>query len=186
MDTLERLAGRLAQDLSRLEPAGGVEGISETANLVLEVTKRLAADHRGDAERLEQRVPVARGTETILLVDGEREDRLPVRDFLVEQGYTVLEAADGSSAIETAERWTGPVHLLLTNVLLPDMSGRELAERLALVRPEIGLLYMSGYADAEMLYYGLLSPGAPTVAKPVRHSELAQKVRTAIHAPQYA
>jgi len=117
------------------------------------------------------------GTETVLVV----EDRLEVRrlavDALQASGYQILEAADGREALQVVERHGGAIHLLLTDVIMPHMTGKELAERLRGLRPEIKVLYMSGYAADVISSRGLLGSSEQYIAKPFSLESLLVKVR---------
>src|SRR5215510_12404108 len=99
--------------------------------------------------------PPARG-ETILLVEDALRVRAVVREILEMNGYHVLEARHGAEAIEISERHRGPIHLMVTDVVMPQMSGRELAQRLLPVRPDMRVLYMSGYTDDAIVRHGVL------------------------------
>ena len=118
-----------------------------------------------------------RGSETILVV----EDREPVRRFVVtvlkQRGYQVLAAAHGGEALNVAERHPGTIHLLLTDLEMPHMTGRELAMRMGPLRPELKVLCMSGYPGDIIARRGLLDPGVPYIAKPFTPEALAEKVR---------
>ncbi len=118
-----------------------------------------------------------RGTETVLLVEDEDGVRTLVRHILQKQGYTVLEARRGGEALGLCERFPDPIHLLLTDVILEQMNGRELAERLAWVRPEMKTLYISGYTDDAILHHGALVAEMPFLQKPFTAEGLATKVR---------
>ncbi|MBI2678389.1 MAG: PAS domain S-box protein [Candidatus Koribacter versatilis] len=125
-------------------------------------------------------VPVAHregGTETVLVVEDEAGVRALVRKFLERSGYRVLEAASGDQALAMAEKERGKIHLLLTDVVLPRMSGSELSKRLVQARPEMRVLYMSGYTDDAIVHHGVLSAGAAFVQKPFTADSLARKIR---------
>jgi signal transduction histidine kinase/ActR/RegA family two-component response regulator len=124
------------------------------------------------------------GSETVLLVEDEEEVRALAAEVLQGQGYTLLEAAHPHEALRLAERWTARIHLLLTDVVMPRMSGRQLADRLAGVRPAMKILYMSGYTDDIIARDGLLDPGTPLLAKPFTPDVLAEKVRAVLDAPR--
>jgi CheY-like chemotaxis protein len=120
--------------------------------------------------------PSQRG-ETILLVEDEPGVRSLVRDTLKEDGYIVLEASNSAEALLLSEQHPGPIHLLFTDVVLPGLSGRHLAERLLLQRPELKILYMSGYTDDAIVHHGVLEPGVAFLHKPFTLQILAHKVR---------
>ena len=121
--------------------------------------------------------PVARGTETVLLAEDAAAVRAVARQVLERLGYTVLEAPDGELALHLAQRHAGPIHLLLTDVVMPGMSGRQLADRLALARPDMKVLYASGYTDDSVVRHGVLEEGTPYLQKPFTPESLARKVR---------
>ena len=121
--------------------------------------------------------PPPAGSETILLVEDEDGVRKLGREFLESTGYTVLEAQNGAEAIQVANRHMGLIHLMVTDVVMPQMSGRELAHRLAPVRPEMKVLYMSGYTDNAVVRRGILDRGTAFLQKPFPLSGLARKVR---------
>ncbi len=115
--------------------------------------------------------------ETILLVEDAQRVRAVVREILEMSGYTVLEARHGAEAVEVANRHAGPIHLLVTDVVMPQMSGRELAQRLATLRPDLKVLYMSGYTDDAIVRHGVLASGIAFLSKPFTPDALALKVR---------
>ncbi len=115
--------------------------------------------------------------ETILLVEDAQRVRAVVREILEMTGYTVLEARHGAEAVEVATRHAGPIHLLVTDVVMPQMSGRELAQRLATLRPDLKVLYMSGYTDDAIVRHGVLASGIAFLSKPFTPDALALKVR---------
>jgi PAS domain S-box-containing protein len=135
-----------------------------------------------EAAEVVQALP-GRGTETILLTEHDDEVRGLAREILTGYGYTVLEACQVADALLIAERHTGPIHLLLTDVVMPQMSARELVERLTPLRPEMQVVYMSGYTDDAMVHHGPLDPGTPFVQKPFTPEALAQKVRDVLDTP---
>jgi GAF domain-containing protein/signal transduction histidine kinase/ActR/RegA family two-component response regulator len=138
-------------------------------------------DERPAAEPPERGAPSARG-ESILLVEDEREVRTLARDILREHGYTVLEAATPAEAIDIGEHHGDPIHLLLTDVVMPRMSGREIAERLLALRPDLRVLYISGYPDDVLAPHDLEATEAAMLAKPFTPEALARAVRQALDA----
>ncbi len=115
--------------------------------------------------------------ETILLVEDAQRVRAVVREILEMSGYVVLEARHGAEALEISNRHAGTIHLLVTDVVMPQMSGRELAQRLATLRPELKVLYMSGYTDDAIVRHGVLASGIAFLSKPFTPDALALKVR---------
>ena len=128
------------------------------------------------------REPVG-GTETILLVEDEEQVRDLARRVLERVGYTVLAAADGESATAIADRRGGHIHLLVTDMALPQLSGRELAARLSIHRPAIKVLYISGTNDASIARMRLLEPGMAFLDKPFSLDRLLRTVRQALDDP---
>jgi CheY-like chemotaxis protein len=118
-----------------------------------------------------------RGAETVLLVEDETGVRALVRDILGQHGYNVLEAADVDDALRLCRDHEGEIQLLLTDVVMPVMSGRELAERSATLRPEIKVLYMSGYTDNIVVYHGVTARDTQFLQKPFTPKALVRKVR---------
>jgi len=117
------------------------------------------------------------GTETVLLADDEEVVRRFAREILSGNGYKVLEAWSGREALLLSEAYRGEIHLLLTDVVMPKMSGRELTERIRPLRPDLRILYMSGYTDDASLRHGVLEDGIPFLQKPFTPEGLARKVR---------
>jgi len=118
-----------------------------------------------------------RGAETILLAEDEESVRRLTRSLLEDGGYTVLEARNGPQAIEVAGRYSGPIHLLLTDMVMPGMNGRELARTMIADRPKMGVLYVSGYTGSFSLDGEFLDAGASLVQKPFSRTTLLEKVR---------
>ena len=124
----------------------------------------------------------AAGNETILLVEDDHQVREATRAILRRLGYGVLDAQNAGEALLSCEQHQGPIHLLLTDVVMPRMSGRQLAERLAPLRPEMKVLYMSGYPDASFGDGNVIDEGTAFIAKPVSPEALGAKVREVIDA----
>jgi PAS domain S-box-containing protein len=123
---------------------------------------------------------LTQGSETILLVEDEEVVRDMASEILRETGYQVLEASNGKKAIELSSRYSGEIHLMLTDVVMPQMSGRELAEQLLTKRPEMNVLFMSGYTDDAIVHHGVLDEGTAFIAKPFSPEALTHKVRETI------
>ena len=123
------------------------------------------------------------GHETVLLVEDDEAVRALARDVLRSRGYTVLEATNGVDALWIARRHEGPLHLAVTDVVMPHMGGGALAEQLAVLRPGLRVLYMSGYPDEHEVRGGPLASGAPFLAKPFSVSEFLRRVRETLDAP---
>ena len=123
------------------------------------------------------------GREVILLVEDESTLRGLVRQYLQNQGYTVIEAHSGAAALRGASYYSGPIHLLLTDVIMPGMNGRELAQQLTAVRPETRVLYMSGYTENVIGHNGTLDAGVDLLQKPFTLPALKARVREALDTP---
>jgi two-component system cell cycle sensor histidine kinase/response regulator CckA len=121
--------------------------------------------------------PVAGGRETVLLAEDDASVRAVVSDVLAQKGYRVLRAPDGQAALEMARAQQGVIHLLVTDIVMPGMTGRELAEALTAERPGLRVLYMSGYTDDAVVRHGVLDEGMPYLQKPFAPRALAFKVR---------
>jgi two-component system, cell cycle sensor histidine kinase and response regulator CckA len=138
---------------------------------------------RADAPTPEPSVapaPAPRGTETILLVEDEVAVRAVIRRMLESLGYTVREAVDGRDALRLAAEHTGHIDLLLTDVVMPELNGRALAEQLADRWPHLRVLFMSGYTDDEILRRGLMQSGSSFLEKPFTRERVAGAVRLAL------
>jgi len=117
------------------------------------------------------------GTETILFVEDEQSVRELVSEYLSARGYRVLDASDGQQALEIAAAHSGKIQLLITDVVMPRLSGRELAARLAATRPDLKVLYISGYTDDSVFRHGVLQGGMDFMQKPFNLKALAAKIR---------
>jgi PAS domain S-box-containing protein len=122
------------------------------------------------------------GTETILLVEDEANLRYLARQYLEKQGYKVIEAADGAVAMQIAVAHDKMIHLLLTDVIMPGMNGRELAQRICEIRPNVKVLYMSGYTENVIGHDGMLDAGVRLLQKPFTLRDLKSKVREVLDA----
>jgi len=131
------------------------------------------------AANVSQRRPAkpVQGFETVLVVEDEESVRKLIRTILGQAGYTLLEANDGEKALRLCETHTGPIHLVISDVVMPQMSGREFTDRLARTRPEIKVLFISGYTDNAIVRQGVLDPEVAFLQKPFTPSALANKVR---------
>ncbi|MGA8430517.1 MAG: ATP-binding protein [Candidatus Sulfotelmatobacter sp.] len=147
---------------------------------------RVAASNEAAAQIVAQPELVATepGTETILLVEDEANLRYLARQFLEKQGYRVIEAADGAVALQIAIAHEGVIHLLLTDVIMPGINGRELAQRMAEIRPNTRVLYMSGYTENVIGHNGTLDTGIRLLQKPFTLRDLKDKVREVLDASQ--
>jgi PAS domain S-box-containing protein len=119
----------------------------------------------------------SRGTETILFVEDEQSVRELVRDYLVGAGYCVLEASDGVQGLKVAAAHPGPIHMLITDVVMPHLSGPELANKLSAQRPALKTLFISGYTDDTVFRHGVLEGGVAFLQKPFNLKALALKIR---------
>ena len=119
----------------------------------------------------------SRGSETILVVEDDKEVRNLAVRMLKRQGYIVLEGSYGEEALNVCKNHQGPIHLLLTDVVMPGMNGHELAKRLESFHPEMKMLYMSGYTDNAIVMHGVLVQGVHYIQKPFTVDALAKKVR---------
>jgi PAS domain S-box-containing protein len=122
-------------------------------------------------------LPSYRGSETVLLVEDEEEVRNLAVLILRKQGYRVLDAIQGGDALLICEKHPGPIHLMVTDVVMPGMAGPELALRLKSLHPEMKVLFMSGYSDDAIVHHGVISKGAEFIQKPFTLDGLARKVR---------
>jgi PAS domain S-box-containing protein len=121
-----------------------------------------------------------RGTETVLLVEDEEGVRNLAKEYLESCGYKVLVAEDGNAAIELVSKHSGPIDLVMTDIVMPGISGSDLAKRVESLRPDIRVVYMSGYTDQAIIHHGILSSDVLLLQKPFTMSTLAHKLREAL------
>jgi PAS domain S-box-containing protein len=133
-----------------------------------------------DAAPIPSEVSV-RGTETVLVAEDEATVRALTTDALRGLGYHVLEAADGAAALRIHQEYAGDIALLLTDVVMPQMGGKELAERLLAARPTLKVLFVSGYTENTIMHHGVLEPGIAFLPKPFTPSALSLKVREVLN-----
>jgi DNA-binding NtrC family response regulator len=135
------------------------------------------SDQPAEVEAEATRKRVATGSETVLLVEDEEAVRRLVREALVRAGYKVMDTSDPLEARRLSESYRGMIHLLITDVVMPKVSGRELAEELRARRAGMKVLYMSGYADNAIVNTGILQKEVAFLQKPFTPAALTQKVR---------
>ena len=131
----------------------------------------------------ESDVSSLQGSETILLAEDSESLREMAREYLQSVGYTVFEAASGKEALQKAKDLHGAIHLLLTDVVMPEMSGPELASEMVSLRPGIRVIFTSGYTDDAIARQGVLDPGVAFIQKPYRPKALARKIREVLDGP---
>jgi DNA-binding response OmpR family regulator len=124
--------------------------------------------------------PTARGHETILLVEDEPAILEMIRRMLARQGYVVLAAATPAVAVQLAREHAGTIHLLVTDVVMPEMNGRELARTILTLHPDVARLFMSGYTADVIAHHGVLNEGVHFIQKPFTMKALAAKVRSVL------
>lgn len=166
------------------QSGGSIEVYSEVSKGATFKIYFPTSDGHGEATEAVPSSPDAlTGTETILLVEDDDMMRALARVMLERLGYVVLEAPNGPEALGIYENRSGPIHLLVTDVVMPEMNGRELAERLRGQWASIKVLYMSGFTDDAVLLHGLLRPEHAFLQKPFSSSALASRVRRELDAP---
>jgi two-component system cell cycle sensor histidine kinase/response regulator CckA len=169
---LATVYGIVSQSNGHIEVSTEV-GHGTTFHIYLPRHQQLAASIEGTAPG-----PIEpRGTETVLLVEDEDMVRNLLRDILVQAGYTVLEARHGTEAVRVCEQYGAPIHLVITDVVMPEMGGTELVRRLTHLRPQINFLYISGYTDDALIRQGMRREEVSFLHKPFTRQVLTQKVR---------
>jgi CheY-like chemotaxis protein len=136
------------------------------------------------APEVRSREKQIRGSETVLLVEDEEGVRSFVNKILQSEGYKVLVASQPDMALETCRQNEGAIHVLLTDVVMPQMNGRELAEKVLSQRPDTKVIYMSGYTDVAITHHRVLQAGVPFLEKPFTAEALTRVVREVIDAPR--
>jgi CheY-like chemotaxis protein len=171
---LSTVQGIVAQSGGHIE-VDSAPGHGTTFRICLPALDEAAADAGRPA------TPSAQGgKETVLVVEDQGQVRRYAVTVLREYGYRVMAAESASEALQLCEGERGQIHLVLTDVVMPNVSGRELAERLEKLRPGIKVLFMSGYSDDVIVHHGVLRQGAEFIQKPFRPEELARKVRAVL------
>jgi PAS domain S-box-containing protein len=165
------------------QSGGHIEVVSEVGfGATFEVYLPCTAEADRSGSSREDVVTIPKRTETILLVEDQDAVRSYARHVLLAGGYTVLEAGDGEEALRVARQYQGVIHLLVTDVVMPRMNGRQLADVLARDRPAIRVLYVSGHADEAVTRCGVPTMDRAFLQKPFGPARLAQKVREVLDA----
>ncbi|MBI3406131.1 MAG: response regulator [Acidobacteria bacterium] len=134
-----------------------------------------------EAENIHPHTP--RGTETILVVEDEEGVRELTSEFLSISGYRVLVARNGAEALQVCRDFDGPIHVMVTDVVMPGLSGRDLAEQAARIRPSMRILFVSGYSDDAIAHQGVIEPNSSFLEKPFTHSALTARIREILDEP---
>jgi CheY-like chemotaxis protein len=165
-----------------VKQSGGSIQVESEVGRGTEFRVHFPAAHGSTSKRLDAAAGenVARGTETVLIAEDEPDLRELTRIFLEGYGYKVLTAASAEQAIQTADAFAERIHLLLTDVIMPGMSGRQLAESILRKRPQTMIMYMTGYTDDMVVQHKVLEPGVQLLQKPFTKFDLARKVRSTL------
>jgi two-component system cell cycle sensor histidine kinase/response regulator CckA len=155
------------------------QGATFKIYLPVDESERPVQDHAQPTRR-----EWSRGTETVLLVEDAPMIRRLAQQVMTKAGYTVFEAADGNQAIAQVDAHSGPIDIVVTDLIMPGLSGVDLAQRLTVLRAGARVLYMSGYTDNAIVRNGLLADGAPFLQKPFTPEELLKKLRDVLDAQQ--
>jgi CheY-like chemotaxis protein len=158
-----------------------VEGGGTTFEIYLPQVETVAETGVADDSGASQ---PATGQETILLVEDEDDVRALAREVLERQGYTVVEASDGAQAVTVYEKEGARIDLILTDVVMPRMSGREMVDRVRATRPDMRVLYMSGYTGDAIVRHGVLDASMLLLGKPFTPLALIAKVREVLDRPK--
>ena len=176
----------LATVLGIIEQSGGhIEVASEVGRgttFLVHLPRQTAPSTRVAAEVDTNRTPTG-GPETVLLAEDEESVRRLATLILERNGYRVIAAADGIAALDASAAYDGPIDLLLTDVVMPGLNGRELADRFATLHPTARVLFMSGYAGEALSAQGVLDPSVAFLGKPFMPADLARKVREVLDEP---
>jgi signal transduction histidine kinase/CheY-like chemotaxis protein len=168
-----------------VEQSGGhIEVASEPGRGTAFMICLPCAEESGKPRSFAGTLRAPQGTETVLLVEDEPAVRALTRHVLQASGYTVLEASDGDEALHLAEQHSGSIHLLVTDVVLPALGGAQLGERLRIHRPELRVLFVSGYADDAIIRHGVRESEVDLLQKPFSPAVLAHKVREVLDRPR--
>jgi CheY-like chemotaxis protein len=154
-------------------------GIGTTFKVYLPRMEQTASESNAESGN----IAPPHGTETVLLVEDEAGVRALTRRVLIGCGYTVLEAADGNKAIRMAADYRGAIHLLVTDVVMPEAGGRVVAEQVTVLHPGMRVLFVSGYTDDAVIRHGVLREGVNFLQKPFSLVTLAIKVREVLDMP---
>lgn len=150
-------------------------GVGTTFKIYFPITEKIKPKADAGTQKL-----ASKGTETVLLVEDEEEVRAIARIALETQGFRVLEANHGVAALKLLEAHPEPIQLLVTDVVMPEMGGRELAEAMRVTRPDLRVLYMSGYTDDAVVHHGVVEASDSFIQKPLTPLGLARKVRAVL------